>query len=210
MADLKVTIDGIEHGKRIPETFAFGIRTESEKFTFGPNRNPSIEWERGPEGTKSYAIIMHDRSVPTVFDDANQEGRTIPASLARMDFMHWILVDIPANVTSIAEGRDSDGVTAKGKPVGPAGVGVRGANDFDMFMAGNPDMAGTYGGYDGPAPPWNDELMHEYVFTVYALDIPSLGLEGEFKGKDALKAMGGHVLAQGRVVGLYSLNPDLG
>lgn len=209
MTDLNLSIDGIAAGQRIPEEFAFGIRTESEPFTFGANISPAMGWDAGPAGTKSYAVIMHDRSVPTVFDDANQEGRTIPADLARMDFMHWVLVDIPADTTSLAKGAESDAVVPKGKPTGPAANGVRGANDFGMFMASNPDMAGDYGGYDGPAPPWNDEIMHEYVFTVYALDVETLGLTGVFGGADALAAMEGHFLAQGQVIGEYTLNPDL-
>jgi Raf kinase inhibitor-like YbhB/YbcL family protein len=209
MADLQVTVEGIADGQRIPEEFAFGIRTETEPFTFGSNVSPAMSWSAGPAGTKSYAIIMHDRSVPTVFDDANQEGKSIPAGLARMDFMHWILVDIPASTTSLPKGAESDSVVPKGKPTGPADNGVRGANDFGMFMAGNPDMAGDYGGYDGPAPPWNDEIMHEYVFTVYALDVETLGLSGVFGGADALSAMDGHILASGQIVGEYTLNPDL-
>lgn len=209
MAELHVTVEGIADGQRIPEEFAFGVRTETEPFTFGPNVSPAVSWSAGPDGTKSYAIIMHDRSVPTVFDDANQEGKTIPADLARMDFMHWVLVDIPASTMSIPKGAESDSVVPKGKPTGPTEYGVRGANDFGMFMAGNPDMEGDYGGYDGPAPPWNDEIMHEYVFTVYALDVESLGLSGVFGGADALATMEGHVLASDQVVGEYTLNPNL-
>lgn len=209
MTQLDLTIDGISEGVRIPEEFAFGVRTDDTPFTFGPNISPAIRWSSGPDDTKSYAIIMHDRSVPTVFDDANQEGKTIPADLERMDFMHWILVDIPATTTSLPKGAESDGVVPKGKDTGPAEHGIRGANDFGMFMASNPDMAGDYGGYDGPAPPWNDELMHEYVFTVFALDTETLGLSGVFSGADARAAMEGHVLASGSVIGLYSLNPDL-
>lgn len=209
MTSLNLSIDGIADGQRIPEEFAFGVRTDTEPFTFGANISPAISWSDGPGGTKSYAVIMHDRSVPTVFDDANQEGKTIPADLERMDFMHWILVDIPATTTSLAKGVESEGVTPKGKDTGPTTNGVRGANDFGMFMASNPDMAGNYGGYDGPAPPWNDELMHEYVFTVFALDVETLGLTGVFGGADARAAMEGHVLASGQVMGTYTLNPDL-
>lgn len=209
MEVLEVTVEGIADGARIPVENAFGVPTEDELFTFGPNISPAISWTAGPEGTKSYAVIMHDASVPTVFDDANQEGKTIPADLPRMDFYHWILVDIPPDTTSIAKGAESVSVVAKGKPVGPADYGVRGANDFGMFMAGNPDMAGEYGGYDGPAPPWNDEIIHEYHFTVYALDVESLGLSGAFNGKDAVAAMAGHILAKGSVTGLYTLTPSL-
>lgn len=209
MMALNLSIDGIADGQRIAEEFAFGVRTDTEPFTFGANISPGMSWSGGPDGTKSYAVIMHDRSVPTVFDDANQEGKTIPADLARMDFMHWVLVDIPATTTSLSKGAESDSVMPKGKPTGPTTHGVRGANDFGMFMAGNPEMAGDYGGYDGPAPPWNDEIMHEYVFTVYALDVDTLSMSGVFSGADALAAMEGHVLASAQVVGEYTLNPCL-
>jgi Raf kinase inhibitor-like YbhB/YbcL family protein len=209
MQNLDVTVDGLVDGGRIPPEFAFGVPADGELFTFGPNVSPAVSWSAGPAGTKSYAVIMHDASVPTIFDDANQEGKTISAGLARMDFYHWILVDVPAGTTSIAKGAESDCVVAKGKPIGPVAYGVRGANNFGMFMAGNAEMAGNYGGYDGPAPPWNDEIMHEYHFTVYALDVESLGIEGAFSGKDAVAAMAGHILAKGGVMGLYTLTPSL-
>ncbi|NNE83657.1 MAG: YbhB/YbcL family Raf kinase inhibitor-like protein [Alphaproteobacteria bacterium] len=209
MQNLDVTVEGLDDGGRISRDFAFGVPTDDELFTFGPNISPAVSWSAGPAGTKSYAVIMHDASVPTVFDDANQEGKTIPADLARMDFYHWVLVDVPAEITSIAKGAEANSVVAKGKPIGPVDYGVRGANDFGMFMAGNADMAGNYGGYDGPAPPWNDEIVHEYHFAVYALDVESLELSGAFSGKDAVAAMAGHILAKGSVMGLYTLTPSL-
>src|SRR5690606_29409386 len=68
---------------------------------------------------------------------------------------------------------------------------------------------GDYGQYDGPCPPWNDSIVHHYHFTVYALDVETLGLQGKFGGPAALAAMEGHILAKGSVVGKYSLNPDV-
>ncbi|SVE20694.1 uncharacterized protein METZ01_LOCUS473548 [marine metagenome] len=78
-------------------------------------------------------------------------------------------------------------------------------------MATNPDMAGDYGGYDGPCPPWNDELLHHYEFQVYALDVESLGLDdnGDFRGPDVMAAMQGHILAKGKIVGTYTQNPNV-
>ena len=35
-------------------------------------------------------------------------------------------------------------------------------------------MSGDYFGYDGPCPPWNDSIVHHYVFTVYALDVDAV------------------------------------
>ena len=70
-------------------------------------------------------------------------------------------------------------------------------------------MGGTYGGYDGPCPPWNDALVHRYHFTVYALDVESLDMKGTFTGDEALGAMQGHILGQATVTGTYTLNPEL-
>ena len=72
-------------------------------------------------------------------------------------------------------------------------------------MAGDPEMGGTYGGYDGPFPPFNDERLHHYHFVVYALDVPSLELEGDFTLDDVRAAIEGHVLDQGEIVGEYTL-----
>ena len=71
-------------------------------------------------------------------------------------------------------------------------------------------MGGNYFGYDGPCPPWNDEILHHYVFTVYALDVPKLAVSGDFACRDALKAMEGHILDRAVLTGTYTLNPKLG
>ena len=68
-------------------------------------------------------------------------------------------------------------------------------------------MAGNYFGYDGPCPPWNDEIPHHYVYTLFALDVPRLTVAGVFTGADVRAAMAGHVLGLAAVTGRYSLNP---
>ncbi len=206
---LNVTIDGWEDGAAIPETFAFCVPADEGHVTLGANRSPGIRWSGAPPGTASYAVVCHDPDVPSVADDVNKEGATIPADLPRVDFYHWVLADIPAGVVELAAGADSDGVTAGGKPPGATDHGVRGVNDYTDWFAGDDRMRGDYGGYDGPCPPWNDELMHHYHFTVYALDVPSLGLTGTFGAPEALAAMAGHVLAKGEWIGTYTLNPAL-
>lgn len=206
---MKLRVKGIENGQPIPETFAFGVYNEQEHMSFGPNRNPELVWEDAPGGTRSFVVLMFDPDVPSVADDVNQEGRVVPRDLPRVDFFHWVLVDIPAGVSRIGEGEDSDGVVPKGKAPGPGPVGIRGVNNYTQFLAGNPDMAGTYAGYDGPCPPWNDERLHHYHFEVYALDVDTLGLSGEFDGEAVREAMKGHVLASARVTGTYTLNPEL-
>jgi hypothetical protein len=208
MDTLTVTIDGWANGAAIPGTFAFGVPGKEGPMELGPNHSPRIAWTGAPAGTQSYAIICHDPDVPSVPDDVNKEGRAVKADLPRVDFFHWVLVDIPAATTELPEGADSTEAKVGGKPAGKTEYGVRGLNTFTNFLAGS-QMEGNYGGYDGPCPPWNDELLHHYIFTVYALDTPSLGLSGEFGGKEALSAMEGHILAKGDYMGTYTLNPAL-
>ena len=77
------------------------------------------------------------------------------------------------------------------------------------WFAGDGDMGGDYYGYDGPCPPWNDEILHHYVFTLYALDSARCAVSGMFKGADVLKAIEGHVLAKASLTGIYTLSPKL-
>lgn len=209
MSDFSVTIDAWSHGAPIPALHAFGRPGDDGPFVFSDNVSPAIRWENAPEGTRSFAIVCHDPDVPSSGEDVNQEGRTVPADLPRVDFFHWVLVDIPVAVQALAEGAVARGVTPRGKAPGATEHGVAGINDYTGWFAGHPEMDGSYGGYDGPAPPWNDSIVHHYHFTVYALDVETLGLEGTFGGADALAAIEGHVLAKASHMGTYSLNPDV-
>jgi Raf kinase inhibitor-like YbhB/YbcL family protein len=201
----EIVVDGIGDGDRIPASFAFcASRTE-----MGANRNPRVVWRGAPEGTRSFALLCVDPDAPTDPTNVNQDGVTVPASLPRADFAHWLLVDIAPDVTEIPEGADSHMVSPKGKVVGSTPLGVRGANDYTSWFLGDYEMQGIYGGYDGPCPPWNDELVHRYVFTVHALDVPTLGLSGAFRLADVRAAMEGHVLGSASTHGTYTLNPDL-
>ena len=89
-------------------------------------------------------------------------------------FTHWVLYDVPASAHGIGE---------------HASIGKAGVNDF-----------GTKG-FGGPCPPKRDGA-HHYHFHVYALDLDSLGPAGLSK-REAIKAMRGHVLAEGELVGTY-------
>lgn len=206
-SDFSVQIDAWPDGSAIPARHAFGQPGSDGPFEFGGNLSPAIRWASAPANTRSFALLCHDPDVPSKGDDVNQAGKTVPPDLPRVDFFHWVLVDIPASTTEIAEGAASDGITARGKSVGPTAHGVTGKNDYTGWFAGDPDMAGTYGGYDGPCPPWNDSIVHHYHFTVFALDVESLGLEGDFGGDDVRAAIEGHILAQATHVGTYSMNP---
>jgi Raf kinase inhibitor-like YbhB/YbcL family protein len=204
---MKLRSDSFAHGQPIPGTLAFGV--PGEPVAWGGNRNPHLAWSGAPEGTRSFAVICHDPDVPSVGDDVNQVGKWVPYDLPRVDFFHWVLVDLPAGTNEIAEGADSQGVTEGGKPPGPsASGGVQGINDYTGWFSGDAALGGDYGGWDGPGPPWNDTRIHRYVLTVYALDVASLGLSGAFTGGQALEAMQGHVLGQAEYMGTYTIAAD--
>ncbi len=192
----------------MPERYAFGKMDAQSHVALAGNVNPHLAWSDAPAGAQSFAVICHDPDVPSKPDDVNQEDREVPGDLPRVDFYHWVLIDIPAGTSEIAEGAYSDGITPRGK-AGPLALdGTRqGVNDFTTWFAADRDMNGDYFGYDGPCPPWNDAIPHRYVFTVYALDIAELPFEGRFTGSDVIKTIQGHILAQASITAMYSLNP---
>ena len=196
------------HRQRIPQEFAFGVPDPAQHLRLGSNRNPHLRWTGVPSTSRSLVLVCVDTDVPTRADDVNQEGRVVPASLPRTQFTHWLVVDIPPTVSEIRAGACSDGITPRGKqsPPGPAGS-RQGLNDYTNWFAGDEAMSGNYFGYDGPCPPWNDELLHHYHFVLYATDLARCPVEGAFTGAQVQAAIAGHVLAEARLTGTYSLNP---
>jgi Raf kinase inhibitor-like YbhB/YbcL family protein len=90
------------------------------------------------------------------------------------DFTHWLLYDVPANTAQLPEG---------------SAAGLAGANEFGKS------------GYGGPCPPPGPP--HHYVFDLYALDEGTTGLPLGARRVDVDAAIRGHVLAQGRIQGVY-------
>lgn len=98
-------------------------------------------------------------------------------------FWHWVLSGIPANVTKLEAGEGQSET---------AGDGTAGSNDYGAH------------GYGGPCPPPGDG-PHRYVFTIYALDVPTLdGAGRDTTGAKLNFLMRGHVLATGTLTGRYS------
>ncbi|WP_442682890.1 YbhB/YbcL family Raf kinase inhibitor-like protein [Stenotrophomonas sp. JC08] len=203
---MKLDSQSFQNGQPIPAEFAAG-----DANGFAGNRNPQLSWREVPEGTRSFVLLCVDPDVPTVPELVGREDVSIPLDQVRGEFVHWVMVDIPAELREIAAGSCSDGFTAHGKaqPAGPAGA-RQGLNDYTGWFAGDAQMGGTYRGYDGPYPPFNDERLHRYFFRLFALDLPRLPVEGDFSAADALRAMQGHVLAEAALHGTYTLNPALG
>jgi len=207
---MKLVSNSFDDGTPIPTRYAFGRMDPESHVALSDNINPHLAWSEAPENTRSFVLICHDPDVPSRGDDVNQEGKTVPASLPRVDFYHWVLFNIPASVSEIAEGSQCSGVTPRGKsgPDAPGGMS-HGINDYTGWFAGDGAMVGDYYGYDGPCPPWNDEIIHHYVFSIYALDTDRIEITGQACGKSLYDAIEMHVIDGAAITGTYTLNPAL-
>ncbi len=197
--ELKVTVSGIENGKAISEKFAHCVVKGDNKSADGENISPAISWDKGPEGTKSYAVIVVDRDVPLKVEDAYKEGVVIAENAPRQNFYHWMLVNVPVNITTIPEGQGRD-----------KNFGDQLVNDYLKFSGAKKTDQNIkkYSGYDGPCPPWNDLRMHNYHFKVYALS-ETFNTGDEYNGDEIMHKIAPYVLATGEVVGTYTLNSTL-
>lgn len=128
---MKLSSNSFVEGQAIPGDYAFCTPDPASHATLGANKNPHLAWSNLPAGTRSLVLICHDPDVPGRPDDVNQEGREVPADLPRVDFTHWVLVDLDPVRDGIAEGEFSSAVSARGKP-GPEGPdGTRqGVNNY--------------------------------------------------------------------------------
>ncbi|WP_017913059.1 YbhB/YbcL family Raf kinase inhibitor-like protein [Xanthomonas sp. SHU 166] len=200
---MRLRSDSIQPGQPIAATYAMG-----QADGFGGNRNPHLAWDAVPAGTQSFVLLCVDPDVPTVAEMVGRDDVQIPVEQPRTEFVHWVAVNLPADLREIAEGSASDGVVAKGKQQPPGLDGARqGLNSYTDWFAGDAAMGGDYHGYDGPYPPANDLRVHRYFFRLFALDVARLDVPARFTAADALRAMQGHVLAEASLHGTYSLNP---
>ena len=207
---MRLWSDSFEDGGWIDPRNAFATAAEEDHVRLSDNLNPHLAWDEVPEGTRSFALLMRDRDVPGSGEDVNVEGREVPADLPRVFFDHWVVVDLPPDLREIAEGEFASGVTPRGKDGGEGPHGCRqGRNDYTGWFADDPDMSGTYHGYDGPAPPWNDSIVHHYELTLHALDTETTDVGESFTCSNLLDTIEGHVLDRATITGRYTQNPRL-
>ncbi|MDO9454126.1 MAG: YbhB/YbcL family Raf kinase inhibitor-like protein [Stagnimonas sp.] len=208
---MKLLSDTFEDGGIIPGRCGFCVKDPKNFLRLSQNLSPQLEWRGAPEETQSFVLVCIDPDAPATKPDyVNTPGKLIPARYPRGNFVHWILVDIASTITQLGEGDCSRAVIPGGKriPDGPDGS-RQGLNDYTAWFAGDKNMEGPYLGYDGPCPPFNDSIPHRYVFTLYALDVPTLAVSGSFTLTDVTQALRGHVLAEATITGRYATNPDI-
>lgn len=131
---------------------------------------------------QKYTCNGADVSPPLHVQNLSNQTQTLAVIVEDYDapkgvFVHWVVWNLPAS-NVIPENADI-------KSLG----GVEGMNDFGSV------------GYRGPCPP--PGAVHNYVFTVYALD-SRLNLSEESTAYDLRQSMHGHIIAESELVGLYS------
>jgi Raf kinase inhibitor-like YbhB/YbcL family protein len=140
----------------LAESFGFGCA--------GGNVSPQLSWSGAPEGTRSFAITCYDPDAPT-----------------GSGFWHWVVANIPADVTSLAAG-------ASGKAMPKGALETR-------TDVGQP-------GYAGPCPPEGDH-PHRYIFTVFAVKEESLPVEADTSAAVVGFQLHFATLAKATLMGLF-------
>ncbi len=151
----------LEEGGALPEAQVLtGFGCE------GPNVSPALSWQNAPEGTESFAVTVYD-----------------PDAATGSGWWHWVVFDIPTDVTGLEAGAGSEGGTMpEGSVQSTADAGVP--------------------GYGGACPPEGD-APHRYVFTAYALGTASLGLNTDASGAMVGLFLNANSLARGSITVTY-------
>jgi Raf kinase inhibitor-like YbhB/YbcL family protein len=156
-----VTSDHVAHGQQmsISQVYnSFGMT--------GENISPQLSWSGFPAATRSFAVTCFDPDAPT-----------------GSGFWHWVVIDIPASVTSL-----------------PAGAG---AGDLSLpdgaFHVRNDYMTKDFG---GAAPPQGDP-PHRYVFAVHAVDSEKLGIDSDVSPAVAGFNLRFHTIGRGLLIPVY-------
>jgi Raf kinase inhibitor-like YbhB/YbcL family protein len=128
----------------------------------GEDTSPPLSWIGIPANAKSMALVVDDPDAPAG------------------TWVHWVLYNIPAEVTSLPAGIPKIATVPN--------IGTQGSNDFRRI------------GYGGPCPP--PGKPHRYFFKLYALDA-TLNLNPGTTKVAVERALQGHILAQGQLMGKY-------
>ena len=159
---MKITSSAFQEGKTIPTKYTYhGVTYHG--VDGGKNISLPFSWTDVPPGTKSSALSIID-----------------PHPVAK-NWVHWFVINIPGNVSALAEGASQ------------------------KFMPnGTKELFNTYGtlGYGGPEPP-KGSGAHPYVVTLYALNIEKIDLAEKATLSEFNKALEGTIIATAKITGMY-------
>jgi hypothetical protein len=153
---MQITSDAFKEGGKIPLQYVM-------PGAGGQNLSVPLNWSNAPAGTQSFALAMVD-----------------PHPVAH-NWVHWLVIDIPKDATSLAEG-------ASGKKMPP----------------GAKELKNSFGesGYGGPQPP-RGSGDHPYIFTLYALSGPKVELSQSTSLAAFKQALEGKTLATATITGYF-------
>lgn len=152
-----VTSEAFADGEAIPVKYCL------ESVDGGQNVSIPLEWTGAPDDTASFVVTMID---------------THPVA---NEWVHWIVIDLPASTTGLPEGASDSTIPDV-------------ADELDNSFGEDR--------YGGPAPPPGSG-DHEYLVTVYALDAATVVMPERPSADDIAAAVEGHVLASARVTGVF-------
>jgi Raf kinase inhibitor-like YbhB/YbcL family protein len=156
-----VTSDDVVDGQQMPATFAHSSAG-------GDDLSPQLSWSGHPPQTAGFAVTCFDPDAPT-----------------GSGWWHWLLLDVPVGVTSLARGA--------------------GAANGSGLPEGAWQLTNSYGtdAFGGAAPPPGD-YPHKYFFAVHALDVATLGIDGSVSQEVAGFNLTAHTIARGLIVPTYA------
>ena len=160
---LKLTSSAFADGGMIPAKYGCGGQPV--------NTSPPLQWSDVPAGTLSFVLLMHD------VDSHAAPGRLFD------DGLHWLLWNIPATTTSLAEGVPASAELPDGTR--------------QFLVAGRGATPGA--GFRNPCP----SFVHHYVIELFAVDVKT-DLPAASTRADVSKAIDGHILGHATMIGLFT------
>jgi len=153
-----VTSTDVTDGEPLDDAHAYDGATDN-----AGNASPHLSWSGFPDGAKSFVVSCFDPDAPT------------PSG-----FWHWVLVDLPADTTSLDTNAGAEGATLPG----------------NAFHVRNDWSSKDYGG----AYPPDGDRPHRYYFVVHAVDIETLGVDDDASAAVVSFNLAFHTLARAQIV----------